>query len=97
MMHGGYAGVALAMDEMGELLADPRVVFQGLPDNPMSGELGEASIAAVRKALKALSNGKARDDDAVKEAARVALRRTCRSMCGKRPVVDVQILRLPSR
>ncbi len=97
MMHGGYGGVALAMDELGGLLADPRIVFQGLPDDPLSGELAAASVAAVRKALEALSNGKARDDDAVKEAARVALRRTCRRICGKRPVVDVQVLRLPSR
>ena len=49
---------------------------------------------AVENAVKALRPRERRDDDTVREAARLALRRTAKKLFGKKPMTRVQIVRL---
>ena len=48
----------------------------------------------MRAAVAALSGDDRDDDDAVKEAARLAVRRTLHASHGKKPVTDVHVVRL---
>jgi ribonuclease J len=96
MAFGGLAVAALALAATGELLADPQVSLHGLPETADDGSAVAAeATAAVRSALAAMTLGKRTDDAAVKETARLALRRTIQALCGKKPQIAVHLVRLP--
>ena len=89
LMYNGHVVVTLIADRQGDLLTPAGIVIQGLPlgdatDTPEI--LSEAADAAV----EALKSRERRDPELAKEAARIAVRRACRTLFGKRPVVDVQ-------
>jgi ribonuclease J len=88
----GAAVATVVLGEAGELLAEPRVSLQGLgePDADFLASLSEE----VKAALKRLGPRERRDDAAVSEAARVAVRRGVRAWSGKRPVTEVQVVRV---
>ena len=77
---------------MARLLADPRVTLQGLgePDAEQLAALG----ADVGRAVEGLSPRERKDDAAVSEAARLAVRRRLKAWNGKRPVTDVHVVRV---
>lgn len=56
--------------------------------------LQDTLLDAVEEAVSRLGRGKAGDDHAVMEAVRRALRRKLRAATGKRPPVDVHVLRV---
>jgi len=90
----GAAVATLVLDKAGKLKADPQVTVQGLLDPELDAESLDDVAAAVRSAVAALS-GADRDDDAVvKEAARLAVRRTLHASHGKKPVTDVHVVRV---
>jgi ribonuclease J len=96
MAFGGLAVAALALAATGELLADPQVSLHGLPETAEDGSaVATEATAAVRSALAAMTLGKRTDDAAVKETARLALRRTIQALCGKKPQIAVHLVRLP--
>lgn len=92
VMYQGHVVVSLALDGKGYPLAGHGLSLLGLPDED---DLREKVLDAIDRALDKLSKGLLRDDAAVAEVVRVAARRACRDFCGKRPVTEVQILRLP--
>lgn len=94
MLHNGAAVAMLVMNGQGRLKADPEIAIQGLgePDE-IEAARGEAA-SAVRAALEKLSPEGRRSDEAVKEAARIAVRRSLHARYGKKPLTDVRILRL---
>ncbi|MCH7888278.1 MAG: ribonuclease J [Proteobacteria bacterium] len=97
LMHNGVAFVTLALDGDGRLLADPRVTSQGL-FHPGEDDEEEAVLAgaaeAVRVAFAALSLRAREADEVVREAVVTAVRRRLKARRGKRPVIEVQIVRL---
>lgn len=93
LMHNGAAQVALVVDRAGRLVQPPRVAFQGVLDDPNGTDAAEA-VKAVADAVRRLPRAAARDDDAVREAARVAVRRHARSRADRRPVTEVFVMRL---
>ncbi|HEY1930910.1 MAG TPA: ribonuclease J [Acetobacteraceae bacterium] len=92
MLFNGVVLASIAVDEAGRLRGQPRVSAPGLldPDSPetaqVSGELAEA-VADLPIALR-------RDDAALTDAARAALRRALGKRLQKRPLVDVHLLRV---
>lgn len=94
MMYNGHVVVSLAIDGEGRLLAPPGLSLTGVPDED---ELRPQVVAAIERALGRLAKDLRRDDVAVAEVVRVAARRACRDFCTKRPVTEVQILRLPGQ
>jgi len=88
----GAAVATVVIDGKGKLLAPPQVTVQGLvEDDPLA--VDELSLG-VERAVESLSPKDRRDDEAVREAARVAVRRSLKSSTGKRPVTDIHVVRI---
>jgi ribonuclease J len=90
----GAAVATLVLDKAGKLKADPQVTVQGLLDPELDAEHLDDVTAAVRSAVSALSGQDRGDDAVVKEAARLAVRRTLHASHGKKPVTDVHVVRV---
>ena len=77
----------------GHLLAEPQLAAPGLLGGDDAGLAAEI-VADVRDAVGALSAAQRRDDAAMKEAARLAVRRGFRARRDKKPLTEVQLVRL---
>jgi ribonuclease J len=93
MNHEGAAVATVVLDQRGRLLAVPQVTVQGIVEEADEGAL-DALGTAVGEAIGDLSAADRRDDDAVREAARLAIRRSLKASYGKRPVTDIHIVRI---
>ncbi|MGH7044170.1 MAG: ribonuclease J [Acetobacteraceae bacterium] len=94
MLFNGVVLASLAVDEAGRLRGTPRISAPGLfdPEDPETGRIAAEFAAALAEVPLASR----RDDAALEEAARAALRRALGKRLGKRPLVDVHLLRLGS-
>jgi ribonuclease J len=92
MLFNGVVLASLAVDEAGRLRGHPRVSAPGLLDQD-DAELDRASDE-FSEALADLPAAIRRDDDALTDAARAALRRVVGRRLQKRPLVDVHLLRV---
>jgi ribonuclease J len=92
----GFNGTAVAtvvLDKGGKLLAAPQVTVQGLVEEADSETLA-ALGDRLGQAIAELPASLRRDDEAVREAARLAMRRSLKASYGKKPVTDIHIVRL---
>jgi ribonuclease J len=94
LMFNGGAVVSLALDDDGELVDDPAVVLFGVAEEADVAGLSEEVAEAVAEAVERLPRKALRDDDKVKETARIAARRVLRQYGGKRPLVQTSLLRV---
>jgi ribonuclease J len=86
----GLISVAVAVDRQGQLKGEPAVTIQGIPvEEDREDFLGEAREAAA----KAVQSG-SRDEAKLREAVRLSVRRRATEWTGKKPVVDVSIIRI---
>ncbi len=84
----GTITVAFALDANDRLLGDPQIRLRGVPiEEDIDGFLDEATDKAV-DAIKGWTG----DLDKLREAVRLAVRRTATSWTGKKPIVDVIIV-----
>ncbi|HVB66740.1 MAG TPA: MBL fold metallo-hydrolase, partial [Acetobacteraceae bacterium] len=92
MLFNGVVLASLVIDEAGRLRGIPKVSAPGLfdPEDPETARIAGEFAAALAE----LSPAVRRDDAALEEAARAALRRALGKRLGKRPLVDVHLLRL---
>ncbi len=91
----GHLGVMLVVEQDGKLAAPPRITAFGLPtEDGQLINLRGAVAEAVEKAVGKLRGKQARDDDLVKEAALRAARRAVRDSIGKKPVTQVEVVRI---
>jgi ribonuclease J len=83
---------SLAVDRAGNILGQPRLSAPGLldADDPESARV----VAEFSDGIADLPVATRRDDDALTEAARTALRRAVGKRLKKRPQVDVHLLRV---
>ncbi len=95
LMHNGAVFVSVVVDRGGRTLVSPQVSGRGILDGEGDEEARDAVAAAVADAVDALPRKQARDEAALEEAARRAIRRALRESHGKRPVIDVQVARVP--
>lgn len=93
MVQNGAAVITLVMDDRGRLMADPLVTTHGLFE-PDEDEDESVLVDVVRSALGRLSPNDLRKDEAVAEAARLALRRTFHADQRRKPLTDVHLVRL---
>lgn len=94
MLSDGAATVTLVVDRAGGILAEPQISVKGLTDREEAEELSLDLRDALQDAVEALPRPRRRDDEAVREAARLTLRRALRGRYGKRPLIDVHLVRL---
>ena len=87
--HGTIA-VAVALDPKGRLRGTPAISLQGIPvEDDRDNFLAEARDAAA----KAVDGG-GRDEAKLRESVRLGVRRRALAWTGKKPVVDVSIIRV---
>ena len=84
IMANGYLSATVVLNGGGKLATDPRITAHGLPVE----DDRDSFIADCVKAV----NGPGRSGDV--EGIRAALRRVARQWTGKRPVTDVEVIRL---
>jgi ribonuclease J len=86
----GQISVAVALDASGRLEGGPEVRLQGVPvEEDKDDFVAEACEAAEQAARKGDKN-----EDKLREAIRLAVRRKAMEWTGKKPVVDVMVLRV---
>lgn len=94
MVYNGSAAVTVVVDGDGGLLVEPRFAAQGLYDAEEEPEVEADAVQAIEQALHRLSRHDRRQDGLLSEAVRVAVRRAFQRALGKKPVVEVQLIRL---
>jgi ribonuclease J len=86
----GLVAVALAFSRRGELLAEPQIVLDGVPQEDAEGEpMFDIVMSAVEGTLKSLPPARRRDLDMVQEAVRRAVRAAVADAWGKKPIAKV--------
>jgi len=94
MAYNGAATVTLVIGRDNLFQGDPIVSANGLLDPNDEADKLDLIADGVRQALRSLSPGARRDDEAIKEKARRAVRRAFNRMLGKKPVTEVHLVRL---
>jgi len=85
----GQISVAVAIDRKGKMIGKPTLRTQGVPvEEDKAAFLAEAADDAAAVIAKGSS-----EDDAVRERIRLAVRRTATRWTGKKPIVDVLLIR----
>jgi ribonuclease J len=85
----GQISVAVALDRKGRLIGDPALRTQGVPvEEDKAAFLAEAADEAAAVVPKGSP-----DEEALRERIRLAVRRTATRWTGKKPVVDVLLIR----
>ncbi len=95
----GFTGavvVTVVLDDRGDLLDDPRVVPLGIPEEiaDLADTLAEDLSIRAEEAIDGLAKRDRKSDGAVQEAVRRALRRPFNAQWGKRPLIEIEIVRL---
>ncbi|HXC15792.1 MAG TPA: ribonuclease J [Stellaceae bacterium] len=93
VFNGSVVGT-LVLDAKGRLAAPPAISLIGLVEPDMAEKAAPFFRAAVERALDELPPAARRDDDVVAEAARRTLRRALNERFGKRPLTEIQIVRI---
>ena len=89
----GLISVALAIDDKGNLLADPEVELIGIPDNTGDGDpMDTVAYNAVVETFDSLPKPRRRDPDSVAEAIRRGVRAAVGQHWRKKPNVTVHVL-----
>ena len=92
----GFAGivsVALALNEQGQLLADPELGLTGIPETNRAGEnLEEIVYDAVVDVVENMPRARKRDPDAVAESVSRAVRSAVGREWGKKPICHAHVL-----
>ncbi len=90
----GSAVATLVLDRRGEPLAPPTISTIGLVEPAAAEAAASALRSAVERALDEMPGNLRRDDEAVRDAARRALRRILNERFGKRPLVEIHLVRI---
>ncbi|SCW68488.1 ribonuclease J [Sphingobium faniae] len=85
----GQISVAVALDRKGQVIGEPALRTQGVPvEEDKAAFLQEAASEAAEAVAKG-----SREEEALRERVRLAVRRTATRWTGKKPVVDVLLIR----
>ena len=89
----GLVAVSLALNDKGQLMADPAVDLIGVPERDADGNLmAEIAHDAVMATLESLPKPQRRDPESVAEAVRRDLRAAVGERWQKKPICRVQVL-----
>jgi ribonuclease J len=89
----GVVGVAVAVNEKGEIIANPQIETIGIPERNANDEIIVYVIAAtVSDTIEQLPRARRRDPDSIEDAVKRAVRSVVMANWGKRPLCLVQVL-----
>jgi ribonuclease J len=92
---GGVAVATLVMNGKGQLIDEPQLSAPGVFDEEgADSRQFDQAIDAMEDAVLKLSPKARKDDDAVEEAALRGLRRALNEATGKRPLVQIHVVRI---
>ncbi|HUC67800.1 MAG TPA: ribonuclease J [Stellaceae bacterium] len=94
MTFNGAALATIVVDRDGRLQAPPQVTVHGLGDEEEDAALTGELRSRVAQAIEELPPRERRDDAALREATRLAVRRSLRAWHGKKPVTEVHLVRI---
>ncbi|WP_207458522.1 ribonuclease J [Azospirillum sp. SYSU D00513] len=90
----GAAVATLVLNGKGELVAAPQVAVMGVLDEASERDALLDVVDAVRESVAELPKTARLDDEQVRQAVRIAVRRTLNASHGKKPVTDVHLVRV---
>jgi ribonuclease J len=93
MTYSGAAVATVVLDRRGKLVAAPQLTIHGLLGEEADA-VSQAVAEAVGRAVAELTTEQRQDDEIVREAARLAVRRAISASHGKKPVTDVHVVRI---
>jgi ribonuclease J len=86
----GLISVTVAIDGQGRVRGEPAVSIQGIPvEEDRADFIADASDAAAAAATDG-----PKDEAKLREAIRLAVRRQATKWTGKKPIVDVSLIRI---
>jgi ribonuclease J len=85
----GLIAVTVALDARGKLRGEPAIALQGVPVEEDKEDFIEEACEAAAQAVDTR-----KEEAAMREAIRLAVRRTATSWTGKKPVVEVSVIRV---
>lgn len=95
LVHSGALVATLVVNDRGDILAPPQVAVMGLLEGgTLDQELVLDLSDIARETVGDLSRAQRTDDDQVREAVRLALRRHLSARFGKKPITEVHVVRL---
>lgn len=94
MLWHGVAVATVVVDKDGRLAGDPQLALPGLVGDDGTSTLVAETTGAIEQAIEELPSATRRDDDALKEAVRLAIRRSVRLARGKKPSIEVHLVRV---
>ena len=91
----GHVVVTIVLDKAGDMIADAAIRLAGVPQETLNRDPDFVSTlqVAAEEAVERLPNKRIKDDSAVDEAVRRAVRAPIRRIWGKRPLLDIQVIR----
>jgi ribonuclease J len=90
----GAAVATIVVDKDGQLLADPKLALPGLVGDQAAAGLLAGAVSAIAQTIEDLPRPTRRDDTALREAVRLAIRRSIFQARGKKPAIEVHLVRL---
>lgn len=90
----GVITASLVLNGRGRSLAEPRVSSRGIVAEDEVEDLSSELAGRGIRALERLNGMQRRDDGAVEDAVRTAMRRHVRANYGRRPLVEVHVMRI---
>lgn len=94
LAYNGSAVATVIVDQAGRLQGKPMVAVHGVFDRDVEPEIAHEVEDAVAAAVEDLPKPRRKDDGETREAVRLAVRRSIRALCGKRPQIDVHLVRV---
>jgi ribonuclease J len=94
VVFNGSVVATLVLDAQSRLAAPPAITLIGLVEPDTAEQAVPLFRTAIERALDELPKAARRDDDVVSEAARRVLRRALHERFGKRPLTEIQVVRI---
>lgn len=94
MTQDGAVVATIVVDRHAALAHDPQITLLGIEDRDLLEETEDALADEIESALGRIAKPDRKDDEAVAEAARLAVRRALRRWNGKRPLIEIHLVRV---
>jgi ribonuclease J len=94
VIFNGSAVATLVLDRQGRLAAPPTISLIGLVEETAASAALPFLCDAAKRTVDELPAGMRRDDDSVRDAVRRTLRRAINDRFGKRPLIELHVVRI---
>lgn len=94
MSYNGAIVITLVMDARGKVVQEPQVALMGVADGDEDRSLPGEIAAAAQDAIENMPKSTRTDDAAVRHAVAQSARRLMQDSRGKKPVMDVHLVRV---